>query len=94
MKQIIHFQLIVSLSLVELPSFLRVDLPALNFELKQKYFENDEISSSHRILSFSIPKQSLNNDHQDVSFSVNIIESDRRGITEALSSIRDKHLTP
>lgn len=88
------FAIDCKLSSDQFPPFLHVDLPALNFELKQKYLEDEDFSASHRILSFSIPKQILNSDQQDVSFSIQFVESDRRGMSETLSSIRDKNLDP
>lgn len=75
----------------QFPPFARIDLPALTFELRQKGRDDFSGPSPHRIVSLSIPKQSLTG---ELSFAlgISLAESDRRGISETLSAIRDKNL--
>ena len=84
------------------PEFVYIEVPALNWELRQKTLEpsksrNDtstNYSASHRIMTFKFPKQVLDGSKQNTLFTFNLLinEHDRNGITETLSAFRDFNL--
>lgn len=87
------------------PEYLYIDLPSLNWEGRQKTLITEaqnntkealRYSGSHRMLSLNLPKQvldgSFNNSATSITFQIVLNETDRRGIAECLSAVRDSHL--